>query len=224
MTPTDADLILVTHGHFDHASSAADIAKASIVEGGCKIGCVFELGQFYNKFRDYPMDKIVGCNKSGTVDLDWVTFTCVNADHSSSCGFENGNLQDGGAPVGFVIRPPGTGVSIYHAGDTGVFSDMGLINELYKPTHLCLPIGGHFTMGPYEAAFAVCRFFTRAHTVIPMHFLTFPLLKGNVDQFIAEVQKNPERREVRVLDSYKEIMGTWVDLEKNAYKEPSLFD
>ena len=61
-------------------------------------------------------------------------------------------------------------VSIYHAGDTGVFGDMKIINELYKPTHLLLPIGGCFTMGPEEAAYAITRFFSGAKTVIPCHF------------------------------------------------------
>ena len=78
--------------------------------------------------------------------------------------------------------------AIYHAGDTNVFSEMSIINDMYKPTHLLLPIGGHFTMGPREAAFAVCKFLTHAQHLIPMHFETFPLLKGNPSQLKAELE------------------------------------
>lgn len=132
----------------------------------------------------------------------------VGADHSSSCGMHNGNILvsskesktteidqnelvvwlaelifDGGAPAGFVIRFPQYGdISIYHAGDTGVFLDMKLIDELYKPTHLMIPIGGNFTMGPEEAAHCL-KFFTNARAVIPMHFGTFPLLPGTFEDF-----------------------------------------
>ena len=77
----------------------------------------------------------------------------------------------------------GNTVKIYHAGDTNVFGDMAIIDQLYKPTHLMLPIGGHFTMGPREAALAVARYLKQAKVVIPMHFGTFPLLKGTVADF-----------------------------------------
>ena len=108
-------------------------------------------------------------NKSGTFDFGFCKITMVGADHSSSCGIHEGNVIDGGAPAGWVVRF-GNGVSVYHAGDTGVFSDMAIINELYKPTHLLLPIGGNFTMGPEEAAYACKKFLTNAKTIIPMHY------------------------------------------------------
>jgi L-ascorbate metabolism protein UlaG (beta-lactamase superfamily) len=130
VTPDDADLILVTHGHFDHSSSAVEIAQASKKENGCQIGAIFEIGQVYTKMKGFDETKILGCNKSGTVDLGWCKFTMVSADHSSSCGFHEGNIVDGGAPAGFVLRLD-NGVSIYHAGDTGVFSDMEIIDDLY---------------------------------------------------------------------------------------------
>ena len=84
----------------------------------------------------------------------------VSADHSSSCGFVGTgqeHLFDGGAPAGWVLRftVKNKGYSIYHAGDTGIFGDMGLISDLYRPTTVLLPIGGNFTMGPEEAAYAV---------------------------------------------------------------------
>mmetsp|Transcript_12899 Transcript_12899/g.12790 ORF Transcript_12899/g.12790 Transcript_12899/m.12790 type:complete len:135 (+) Transcript_12899:322-726(+) len=125
-------------------------------------------------------------NKGGTVDFGFVKITMVSADHSSGCMTADG-LVEGGAPAGFVIRA--LDFSIYHAGDTNVFGDMQIINDLYKPTHLLLPIGGNFTMGPEEAAFAVAKFLKHAQTVIPMHFATFPLLTGTVEDFLKFLAK-----------------------------------
>ena len=107
----------------------------------------------------------------------------VHADHSSSCGFvgyQEEFLHHGGAPCGWIIRFSNQGqkYSIYHAGDTGIFGDMALIDEMYKPSHIVLPIGGIDTMGPEEAAYAVQNFFKNAHMVIPMHFGTHKSLKG----------------------------------------------
>jgi len=111
----------------------------------------------------------------------------VSADHSSGCMAPDSNMHVGGEPAGFVLASHD--FAVYHAGDTNVFTDMDIINYLYRPTHLLLPIGGHFTMGPREAAFAVCKFLTHARVVIPMHFQTFPLLKGTVEDFEKECEK-----------------------------------
>ena len=150
-------------------------------------------------------------NKSGTSDLGFAKITMVSADHSSSCGMQGDCLFPGGAAAGWVIRLPQYGdLSLYHAGDTGVFMDMQLIDELYKPTHLLLPIGGNFTMGPEEAAFAVKRFFNHAHTVIPMHFGTFPLLPGTFEEFVMEMEKQGCFK--KTVDSYSELLGKWMPL------------
>jgi L-ascorbate metabolism protein UlaG (beta-lactamase superfamily) len=125
-------------------------------------------------------------NKGGTVDFGFCTVTMVSADHSSSCMGDHG-LTVGGEPAGFVIRAHE--FSIYHGGDTNVFGDMSIINYLYKPTHALIPIGGHFTMGPEEAAYAITKFLTNPKYVIPMHFGTFPLLKGTVEEFKTHVCK-----------------------------------
>ena len=128
------------------------------------------------------MERCHGMNKSGTLEFGFCKVTMVNADHSSSCGMHYGFLQDGGNAAGFVIRFP-SGVTVYHSGDTGIFGDMALIDELYKPSHLLLTIGGKFTMGPEEAAYACAKMFKHAHVVIPMHFGTFPLLPGTFEDF-----------------------------------------
>ncbi len=87
-----------------------------------------------------------------------------------SSGSTSGMSFSGGAAAGWIISIPRGGPTIYHSGDTNVFSDMGLIDSLYGPTHVLLPIGGKCTMGPYEAAIACKKFLTTCHTVIPMHF------------------------------------------------------
>ena len=110
----------------------------------------------------------------------------VGADHSSCCVLNN-DIFYGGEPAGFVLKVGS--LSIYHCGDTNVFYDMENINYLYKPTHLLIPIGGFYTMGPKEAGFAVARFLKSANTVIPMHFGTFPALKGTVEEFTKEFEK-----------------------------------
>ena len=119
--PTDADLILVTHGHFDHSSSAPAILAAS-TKPDCKIVTIKEIGQYYQTKCQVDPSRIQFMNKSGTKDFGWCRVTMVGADHSSSCGVHDGHIWDGGAPAGFVIRSGD--YSLYHAGDTGVFLDM----------------------------------------------------------------------------------------------------
>ena len=107
----------------------------------------------------------------------------------------SGKLVYAGEPAGLIIRMPG-GFTIYHAGDTCVFSDMRLIAEIYKPDLAILPIGDNFTMGPREAAYAT-RFLGVKH-VIPMHYGTFPPLVGTPDQFKIET-KDIARLEIHVM-------------------------
>jgi L-ascorbate metabolism protein UlaG (beta-lactamase superfamily) len=105
--------------------------------------------------------------------------------------FHSNSIHDGdkvipaGEPAGLVIRMPG-GFTIYHAGDTALFSDMKLIGELYKPELAMLPIGDHFTMGPRDAAYAI-RFLGVKH-VIPMHYATFPVLTGTPEALRSEAK------------------------------------
>ena len=108
----------------------------------------------------------------------------VGADHSSTCGMVDGNIIEGGTAVGYVIQF-NSGEKIYHSGDTGIFGDMALIDELYQPNILLLPIEGQQTMGPEEAAFACSRFFKSAKWVIPMSFGTQDDIKLNqFEQFV----------------------------------------
>jgi L-ascorbate metabolism protein UlaG (beta-lactamase superfamily) len=112
----------------------------------------------------------------------------VEARHSSGAQDENGTHYVGVA-AGFVLNVAG-GPVLYHAGDTTVFSDMQLIRELYHPEVAMLPIGGHFTMGPKEAALAV--HYLAPKTVLPLHFGTFPPLTGTPGELAALVDAGVE--------------------------------
>jgi L-ascorbate metabolism protein UlaG (beta-lactamase superfamily) len=125
-------------------------------------------------------------NKGGSVDFEFCTITMVSADHSSGCLSHDGIVY-GGDPAGFIITA--NGISVYHAGDTNIFSDMSLITELYAPTHALIPIGGHSTMGPNESALAIAKFLTSIQFIVPMHFGTFPFLKGTIEEFERQLTK-----------------------------------
>lgn len=165
--PEKIDYVLLTHGHGDHISDAAPVAKAH----GSTVVAIYELADYIAK---QGVDKTVGMNLGGTVEIGDMTATMVDAKHSSGAQDKDGTHYVGVA-AGFVIAPKG-GPVLYHAGDTQVFGDMRLIGELYKPEIAMLPIGGHFTMGPREAALAVK--YLGSSTILPLHWGTFPMLTG----------------------------------------------
>jgi L-ascorbate metabolism protein UlaG (beta-lactamase superfamily) len=165
--PERVDAILLTHGHNDHVGNSVEIAKAT----GAKVVAIHEVALYLSK---KGITNLVGMNKSGTVALDGIEVTMVNAQHSSGIDSDGASVA-GADPAGFVIKFE-NGMSVYDAGDTGVFSDMKLIASLYKPTVALLPIGGYYTMGPREAAKA-CELLN-PKIIIGMHFGTFPVLAG----------------------------------------------
>lgn len=162
-----ADIMLCTHGHFDHIADAVELAKKL---NPTTVGIV-ELCTWLEK---KGAKKISGMNKGGTQTVGDIKVTMVHADHS--CGIQDGDqIVYGGEACGFVIEFE-NGVKMYHAGDTNVFGDMAIIRELYAPEIVMLPIGDFYTMGPREAAYA-CKLL-KPTAVIPMHFGTFPVLTG----------------------------------------------
>ena len=165
--PEKIDYILLTHGHGDHMADAVPVAE----KHGSTVVAIYELASFV---AGKGAARTVGMNLGGTVQLDEVAVTMVEAKHSAGAQDENGTHYVGVA-AGYVLTIAG-GPVLYHAGDTAVFGDMQLIRELYAPEVALLPIGGHFTMGPKEAALAVR--FLAPKTVLPLHFGTFPVLTG----------------------------------------------
>jgi L-ascorbate metabolism protein UlaG (beta-lactamase superfamily) len=136
---------------------------------------------------------VEGMNIGGTITLDGVSFTMTPALHSTSIE-EAGPGFSGGVAAGFVIGMDG--VKVYHAGDTGLFSDMKLIGELYHPDVALLPIGGRFTMGVAEAMIAAN--FIGAKTVIPIHYNTWEKITADPLALKSAVERTTDIR-VRVL-------------------------
>ena len=131
-----------------------------------------------------------GMNKGGSLKSSGVTFTMTHAVHS--CGIlDEGEIVYGGEAAGYVLRFA-DGRALYFAGDTNVFSDMHLIEQLYHPELAFLPIGDLFTMSPHEAALA-CRLL-RSPKVIPMHFGTFPPLTGKPEDLAKLLDRQRHRR------------------------------
>jgi L-ascorbate metabolism protein UlaG (beta-lactamase superfamily) len=174
--PSRIDYILLTHGHGDHISDAVPVA----VKHGSTVVAIYELAAYV---ESKGVGKTIGMNLGGTVQLEDVAVTMVDAKHSSGAQDEHGTHYVGVA-AGYVLSIA-DGPVLYHAGDTTVFGDMQLIRELYRPEVAMLPIGGHFTMGPGEAALAV-RYLT-PRTVLPLHFGTFPPLTGTPEELAALV-------------------------------------
>jgi L-ascorbate metabolism protein UlaG (beta-lactamase superfamily) len=166
------DIMLCTHGHFDHIGDAVEIAKK---HNPTVVGIPELCGWLEKK----GVKNTSGMNKGGTQTVGDIKVTMVHADHS--CGIKDGDeLVYGGEACGYVVEFA-NGVKIYHAGDTNVFGDMAIIRDLYAPEIAMLPIGDHYTMSPREAAYAVNLL--KPNTVIPMHFGTFPVLTGNPANF-----------------------------------------
>jgi Predicted Zn-dependent hydrolases of the beta-lactamase fold len=182
--PSKIDYILLTHGHGDHISDAVPVAA----KHGSTVVAIYELAAYIGK---KGVADTIGMNLGGTVQLNDVAATMVEAKHSSAAQDEHG-VHEVGIATGFVLTVE-DGTVLYHSGDTAVFGDMALIKELYGPRIVMIPIGGHYTMGPREAALAVKLL--GPEVVLPMHFGTFPPLSGTPDQLAAMI--DPKVKVVR---------------------------
>jgi L-ascorbate metabolism protein UlaG (beta-lactamase superfamily) len=178
--PGKIDYVLLTHGHFDHIADAVPVAQ----KYGATVLAMVELAGY---MASKGVASTIGFNLGGTVQLPGVAVTLVEAKHSSSVD-EGGTTVYLGVAAGIVLTIE-DGPVLYHAGDTSVFRDMELIRELYAPEVAMLPIGGHYTMGPKEAALAVR--YLQPQAVLPVHWGTFPALTGT-PQELAKLVSDPK--------------------------------
>jgi len=163
-----ADVVLLTHDHFDHLGDAAALLKKT---GATMVGQPEVMEKM--KQEGVSPDQVVygtGMNVGGTVEIQGVKITMVQAFHSAVSG----------DPAGYIITLE-DGKVIYHAGDTGIFSSMELLGQIYGIDVALLPIGSVFTMDPLQAVYALNLL--KPGTVIPMHYGTFPILEQSAEKF-----------------------------------------
>ena len=179
------DLILITHGHSDHAGDAVSIARAT----GAHVIGTYEVCLW---LESKGIQNTAPMGHGGTQTIGGIAITMVDAVHTSSV-IEDGRVVYAGNPAGYVIRFE-DGTTIYFAGDMALFGDMRLIGEMHHPVIAFLPVGDRFTMGPEAAARAVEMLGVRQ--VVPMHYGTFPFLTGTP----AKLRQLVEPRGVQVLE------------------------
>jgi L-ascorbate metabolism protein UlaG (beta-lactamase superfamily) len=178
------DVILVTHGHGDHTGDVKDLAartQAKVFGPAGLISTMIDLGWV-------TPEQGVRFGKGGRVNPlgPQITITQVRAEHSSEVtvvdpATKKSTTYPGGEPAGFIIEME-NGFKLYHMGDTGLFGDMRLIGDYYKPDLILMPIGGHFVMDPRDAAYAT-REMLKPRFVIPIHYGTFPVLRGTPQEY-----------------------------------------
>jgi len=189
---TQANLVLVTHDHFDHVGSAVDIANKT---GAQVIAQPETVGRFTSEMglaASQVVNLGMGMNIGGTCTFDGITITMTQAFHSSGTG----------SNTGFIIKLE-DGFTIYHAGDTGIFEGMRLLGEIYSIDLALLPTGSTFTMDSYQAAKALTLL--RPKKVIPMHYKTFPVLEQGTDRFIELAKKEASNVQVIIAEPGQEI-------------------
>ncbi|BAL81408.1 metal-dependent hydrolase [Caldisericum exile] len=172
-----AKYILITHGHSDHLGNAAQIAK----NNDATVVAVYEIAHYLESFG---VKNLVQMNIGGTVSFDKFSVKMVPAVHSSSIAV-NGSLIYGGVPAGFVIKLED--LTIYHAGDTALFSDMSIIGSQFSIDVAFLPVGGYFTMDINDALMAVKMIHPKY--VVPMHYNTWDIISVDIEKFKEMVDK-----------------------------------
>ncbi|HWK12841.1 MAG TPA: metal-dependent hydrolase [Rhizobiaceae bacterium] len=178
--------VLLTHGHGDHIGDSVAILKKT----GAMLVANPEICGFLTA-QGVDGSKANQGNFGGTVDCGGFTTTFVHALHSSSMKGPDGVNAYLGNPGGLVLHFPDD-KTLYHMGDTDIFSDMALIQELHEPDIGIVPIGDRFTMGGAVAALA-CRRFFKFETAIPCHYGTFPIVDQTADKFVDGMEGSQTR-------------------------------
>jgi len=178
------DVILLTHGHGDHIGDVKELAArtgAKVLGPAGLIATLIDLGWVGS-------EQGVRFGKGGKVQPmgPQITITQTRAEHSSEVtvtdpATKKSTTYPGGEPAGFIVQLE-NGFKLYHMGDTGLFGDMRLIADYYKPDLIMIPIGGHFVMDPVDAAYAT-REMLKPKFAIPIHYGTFPVLRGTPQEY-----------------------------------------
>src|SRR4051812_28561404 len=168
------DLMLVTHGHEDHTGDAVSVGRST----GATVLANYELALWLER---QGLKNVRAMNIGGSDNVHGLGITMVQALHSSSSEDTSGRAGRTylGVAAGFIVRFE-TGLTIYFAGDTGLFRDMKFLRERYAPSIAFLPIGDRYTMGPQDAAIA--GGWLGVKRIVPMHYGTFPELTGTPAQ------------------------------------------
>jgi len=166
--------VALTHGHYDHVGDAAEICK----KRGAILFAVFELAMH---LKGKGVEHLEPMNTGGTVTSTDFDLSFVPAQHSSS-----GDGVYLGAACGIILRAI-EGKTLYHMGDTEIFGDMGLINDMHHPDIGIVPIGDRFTMGAKSAGRA-CKSYFSFGTIFPAHYGTFPIIDQTADAFVSEMR------------------------------------
>lgn len=169
------DVILLTHGHNDHVGDTIQLAK----QNNALVVAPFELATYlgWKGLNVHPM------HIGGSHNFDFGTVKLTQAFHGSSYEEEDQKIIYTGMPAGILFKKDGK--TVYHAGDTGLYSDMKLLGEFEDIDLAFLPIGDNFTMGPEDAAIAAK--WIKAKTVVPMHYNTFPVIEQDPKDFVSRL-------------------------------------